>query len=77
MIAYRNMKITPKQFDQWRPVPRLLVLLYGWICYETLIWFTALDAPTASQAGFASTIWTAAAAWFGFYVNSRPEKHDE
>ena len=62
--------MNPETLDKWRVVPRLLVLLYGFVCWETFDWFTGLDVPIAEQTAFASTIWGAAAAWFGFYVNS-------
>ena len=64
------MKLTPDQLDAWRVVPRLLVLLYGWLCFDTHQWFTALPDPTTAQQLYANVIWTGAAAWFGFYVNS-------
>lgn len=64
------MKLTPEQLDAWRVVPRLLVILYGWLCFDTHQWYTALADPTTPQQLYASVIWTAAAAWFGFYVNS-------
>lgn len=62
--------MTPQKLNEWRIVPRLMVLLYGVICYMTWSWFTGLEAPTTQQVTFASTIWGAAAAWFGLYVNS-------
>jgi hypothetical protein len=64
------VKLTPEQLDAWRAVPRLLVLLYGWLCFDTHQWYTSLADPTTPQQLYASVIWTAAAAWFGFYVNS-------
>lgn len=62
--------ITAHQFDSWRVVPRILVLLYGMICYATWAWYTGLAVPSAEQTTFASVIWGAAAAWFGFYTKS-------
>lgn len=64
------MALTPEQLDRWRVVPRLMVALYGWLCYDTHLWFKALDAPTDAQQLYANVIWAGAAAWFGFYVNS-------
>ena len=61
---------TSDEFDRWRVMPRVLVALYGFVCWQTFVWFTALPDPTASQTTFATGIWGAAAAWFGFYVNS-------
>jgi len=59
------------RLDRYRAVPRLLVTLYGYVCWDVAQWFMILDAPTGSQAAFVSTIWGAAAAWFGLYVNSK------
>ena len=56
--------------DTYRAVPRLLVLLYGGMCYQVATWFMNLDAPTAAQGAFVSVIWGAAAAWFGLYCNT-------
>jgi len=62
--------MTPQQFNDWRLAPRLLVIMYGIVCWQTFTWFTGLPAPTTQQVTFASTIWGAAGVWFGFYVNS-------
>lgn len=67
-------RLTPEAFDRWRVVPRLLVALYGFICWQTFEWFTALPDPTSTQATFATAIWGGAAVWFGFYVNTRGTK---
>lgn len=62
--------MTPEQLDAWRIVPRILMALYGAVCTHTHLWFTALPDPTTPQQLYASVIWGAAAAWFGFYVNT-------
>jgi len=59
-----------KALDNWRIVPRILVTLYGVLCYNVAMWFMSLPDPTSTQAAFASTIFGAAAAWFGLYVKS-------
>lgn len=53
-----------------RIIPRLLIILYGYICYDTHQWFQTLQDPTTAQQMYANIIWGAAAAWFGLYVNS-------
>lgn len=68
--------MTPKQFDQWRPIPRLLVALYGLMVWQVVQWFMGLEDPTGAQSAFVSTVVGAAAAWFGLYCNSRPETHE-
>jgi len=73
-------KVTEKKMDKWklwsdrvamwRIIPRVFISLYGVMCYNAADWFMALPDPTIPQVTFVSTIWGAAAGWFGFYVNS-------
>lgn len=68
--------ITPKQLDDWRVVPRLLIALYGYTFWDVANWFMNLPNPNGAQAAFVSTIVGAAAAFFGLYVNSGPSHVD-
>jgi hypothetical protein len=65
------------RFDSWRIIPRVLITLYGIMCYNTAAWFMALETPSMPQVTFVSTVWGAAAAWFAFYVNSGNGKGKE
>lgn len=65
--------MTPEQLNKWRVVPRLLVSLYAVQCWRVGEWFMALPDPSTAQTAFVSTIFGAAAAWFGLYVNSGPK----
>ena len=67
------MKISPQQLDNWRIVPRLLILSYMVAFFNATQWFMALPDPTNAQAGFVSTIVGAGAAWFGLYVSGRSD----
>jgi hypothetical protein len=62
--------LTPAQVNEWRVIPRLLVMMYGFFAVHVGSWFMSLPDPTGAQSAFVSTIWGAAAAWFGFYCNS-------
>lgn len=62
--------MNPQALNEWRIVPRLLVLAYGSFAFYVGDWFMSLDNPTTQQSAFVSVIWGAAAAWFGLYVNS-------
>lgn len=64
------MSLTPEQFDRWRVMPRILVLVYGWAFFDVIQWFMQLADPTNPQSVFVSTVVGAAAGFFGFYVNS-------
>ena len=61
--------ITPEKLSAWRIVPRLLILCYMLVFYQTTQWFMAMPDPNNAQAGFVSVIVGAGAAWFGIYVN--------
>ena len=54
--------------DQFRVIPRLIMLAYIYAFYSSTTWFMALPDPTNSQAAFISTIVGAGAAIFGLYV---------
>jgi len=57
--------------NRLRIAPRIMLIAYAFICWEVFKWFTGLGAEVTTQhVTFASTIWGAAAAWFGLYVNS-------
>lgn len=61
-------------FASLRIIPRVLLILYGIICWKIYVWFTGLPDPTTAQTTFATGIWAAAAAWFGLYNNSGGSK---
>ena len=64
----------PQFLSNWRTVPRLMMVLYGLVFYETMTWVMALEAPNNAQAGFVSVVVGAGAAWFGLYVNGKSSK---
>jgi len=61
--------ITPEGLSAWRIIPRLLILSYMVVFYQTCNWFMQLLDPNNAQAGFVSVVVGAGAAWFGLYVN--------
>ena len=64
----------PQFLSNWRTVPRLMMVLYGLVFYETMTWFMALEAPNNAQAGLVSVVVGAGAGWFAIYVNGKPSK---
>jgi hypothetical protein len=64
----------PQFLSNWRTVPRLMMVLYGLVFYETMTWFMSLTEPNNAQAGFVSVVVGAGAAWFGLYVNGKSTK---
>ena len=61
--------MTPERLSAWRIVPRLLILSYMIVFYQTCNWFMNLTDPNNAQAGFVSVVVGAGAALFGLYVN--------
>jgi len=61
--------MTPEKLSAWRIVPRMLILSYMIVFYQTCNWFMNLPDPNNAQAGFVSVVVGAGAAWFGIYVN--------
>ena len=61
--------ITPEGLSAWRIIPRLLILSYMIVFYQTCNWFMSLPDPNNAQAGFVSVVVGAGASWFGLYVN--------
>jgi hypothetical protein len=67
----------PQFMSNWRMIPRIFMLLYGYAFYMTMQWFMALPDPNNAQAGFVSVVVGAGAAWFGLYVNGKPSKIED
>lgn len=63
-----------KLINELRVIPRIMVLLYGYLFFSVAQWFMALPDPSGAQAAFVSTFVGAAAAFFGLYVNSGDKK---
>lgn len=59
-----------QKIDNYRVVPRMLVVGYSWLMVEVTYWFMSLDDPTNPQSMFVSTMVGASAAIFGLYTNS-------
>lgn len=75
MFKQRLLSIA-ETLDAFRVVPRLLLLAYGYVCYGTHTWYTALVNPTMEQGAYAGVIWGAAAVWFKLYVESGRKWND-
>ena len=64
----------PELMSNWRLVPRLLMIAYGWAFLDVINWFMALENPNNAQAGLVSVVVGAGAGWFAIYVNGKPTK---
>ena len=67
----------PQFMSNWRLIPRVFMLLYGYAFYMTMQWFMALPEPNNAQAGFVSVVVGAGAAWFGLYAGTGPKMQKE
>jgi hypothetical protein len=57
-----------------RPVPRIMIGLYGFLLYEVVMWGMGIPGGlSGSQAALVSAIVGAGSVFFGFYVNSSTE----
>ena len=65
---YNRADASANFIDRLRLIPRLLMICYGYVFWETTQWFMSLPEPTGPQAAFVSTVVGAGAAWFGLYV---------
>lgn len=73
-IVYISRKVN-EIIKPHRPVPRLMLALYGYLLFEVVIWGMGVPGGlSASQAGLVTAIVGAGAGFFGFYVNSREDK---
>ena len=64
----------PELMSNWRLVPRLLMIAYGWAFLDVINWFMALENPNNAQAGLVSVVVGAGAGWFAIYVNGKATK---
>lgn len=64
----------PETLNAWRVIPRLAVLVFFYLLIETTFWFMGLSKPSNAQSLFISAVWGAAAAFFGFYMNTGLKK---
>ena len=70
----RLLKIA-KLLNAFRVIPRLLMLFYMTMTYQSVMWFTnplnfPESGPTSEQAILISVIVGAGAAWFAAYTNT-------
>jgi hypothetical protein len=62
--------MSPQQLNEWRIIPRLLMLAMLVMTYRVVEWFMALDTPTLEQAGLVSVMTGALTGAFGLFLGS-------
>lgn len=68
-------ELLPGVINDYRIVPRIAVAFYIYTMHQVALWIMALPDPTATQVGFASTVWGAAPFFFNFYMNKGSQHH--
>tara|TARA_A100001391_G_scaffold131007_1_gene90271 strand:- start:1183 stop:1386 length:204 start_codon:yes stop_codon:yes gene_type:complete len=62
--------ITPELLDQWRLLPRLVMLVMIIMTYRVVEWFMDLPDPNPEQAALVSVMTGALTGAFGLFLGS-------
>ena len=62
--------MNPEELNQWRIVPRLLMVAMVFMTYRVVEWFMTLPEPTLQQAGLVSVMTGALTGSFGLFLGS-------
>jgi hypothetical protein len=62
--------MTPEELNQWRVVPRLLMVAMVFMTYRVVEWFMTIPEPTLEQAGLVSVMTGALTGSFGLFLGS-------
>ena len=62
--------MSPQQLNEWRIIPRVLMLAMLIMTYRVVEWFMSIDAPTLEQAGLVSVMTGALTGAFGLFLGS-------
>jgi hypothetical protein len=60
----------PEQLDDWRIIPRVMMIALIVMNFRVIEWFMALPAPTLEQAGLLSVMTGALTGAFGLFLGS-------
>jgi len=54
--------------DEWRVLPRFMMLVFTFMSFRVVEWFMGLDDPTTQQAGLVSVVMGAATGAFAVWM---------
>jgi hypothetical protein len=54
--------------DNWKVLPRLMMLVFTFMSFRVVEWFMSLDDPTTQQAGLVSVVMGAATGAFAVWM---------
>jgi hypothetical protein len=60
--------------DDWKIVPRLMMLAVSVLTYQSVHWYMGLEEPTNGQAGLVSVCMGALTGCFGIWMNKEASK---
>ena len=77
-LVYSNGKVilqtSDKLVDDWKIVPRLMMLAVTVLTYQSVHWYMSLEEPTNGQAGLVSVCMGALTGCFGIWMNKEASK---
>jgi hypothetical protein len=62
---------TFEKINKYRVFPRLFLIFFGIFMFEVSRWYMSLDAPTAEQTAFSSSVILAIIPIFKFYFGHK------
>jgi len=60
--------------DDWKIIPRLMMLAVTVLTYQSVHWYMSLPDPSNSQAGLVSVCMGALTGCFGIWMNGEQKK---
>mgnify|MGYP005990287251 FL=1 len=60
--------------DDWKIIPRLMMLAVTILTYQSVHWYMGLETPTNGQAGLVSVCMGALTGCFGIWMNGESNK---
>lgn len=60
--------------DDWKVLPRLMMLVFTFMSFRVVEWFMGLDDPTTQQAGLVSVVMVAATGAFAVWMGKEANK---
>jgi hypothetical protein len=60
--------------DDWRILPRLMMLVFTFMSFRVVEWFMGLEDPTTQQAGLVSVVMGASTGAFAVWMGKEANK---
>ena len=68
-LYYRlKVKMVKQHFDDWKVMPRLMMLVVTLLTYQVTHWYMGLPDPTIQQSGLVSVVMGALTGCFGIWM---------